>query len=361
MSTAAFRQARDFLFAYRRDYATAHRDFRWPKLENFNYALDWFDAELARGDSGNRTALRIAGDGAASRTFAELSTASNRVANGLRGLGVKRGDRILLMLGNVVPLWEVMLAAMKLGAVVIPATTLLNTADLQDRFARGRVRHVIANAADAGKFDGLDPSVTRIAVGGLVSGWYGYDSLHAAAPFFWPEGVTKATDPMLLYFTSGTTAKPKLVLHDQQSYPVGHLITMYWIGLQPGDIHLNISSPGWAKHAYSCFFAPWNAGACVFINNQPRFNALGTLQAIGEHGVQTFCAPPTVWRMLVQENMAPYKGQLREVVSAGEPLNPEVIEHVREVWGMTIREGYGQTETTLQIGYFPGQDRKSVV
>lgn len=358
MSGAAFKAARDFLFAHRGDYAGAHRDFRWPALQEFNYALDWFDAELARGALGNSPALRIVGDGAAERTFAELSTASNRVANGLRGLGVKRGDRILLMLGNVVPLWEVMLAAMKLGAVVIPATTLLNTADLKDRFDRGRVRHVIANAADAGKFDGLDPTVTRIAVGGLVPGWFGYDALHAASAFFLPDGVTKATDPMLLYFTSGTTAKPKLVLHDQQSYPVGHLITMYWVGFRPGDVHLNISSPGWAKHAYSCFFAPWNAGACVFINNQPRFNALGTLQAIAEHGVQTFCAPPTVWRMLVQEDMAPFKGQLRELVSAGEPLNPEVIDHVRKVWGMTIREGYGQTETTLQIGYFPGQEVK---
>ncbi len=358
MSTAVFKQTRDFLFAHRGDYAGAHRDFRWPALTEFNYALDWFDAELARGALGNSPALRIVGDGAAERSFAELATASNRIANGLRGLGVRRGDRILLMLGNVVPLWEVMLAAMKLGAVVIPATTLLNQTDLQDRFDRGRVRHVIANAADAGKFDGLDPSVTRIAVGGLVAGWFGYGSLYAASPFFLPDGATRATDPMLLYFTSGTTAKPKLVLHDQQSYPVGHLITMHWVGLRPGDVHLNISSPGWAKHAFSCFFAPWNAGACVFINNQPRFHALGTLEAIAAHGVHTFCAPPTVWRMLVQEDMTPFKGRLREVVSAGEPLNPEVIEHVEKIWGLTIREGYGQTETTLQIGYFPGQTVK---
>ena len=357
MSQAAFKAARDFLLAKRGDAAGAYRDFRWPALDHFNWALDWFDAELAQGAHGTRLALRIVGDGAAERSFAELSAASNRVANGLRALGVKRGDRILLMLGNVVPLWEAMLGAMKLGAVVIPATTLLNTADLKDRFDRGRVRHVIANGADAAKFDGLDPSVSRIAVGG-ASGWVDFDSLKSGPADFTPDGVTKATDPMLLYFTSGTTAKPKLVLHDQKSYPAGHLITMFWIGARAGDVHLNISSPGWAKHAYSCFFAPWNAGACVFINNQPRFNALGTLQAIAEHGVQTFCAPPTVWRMLVQEDMAPYKGKLRELVSAGEPLNPEVIEHVREVWGMTIREGYGQTETTLQIGYFPGQDVK---
>ena len=357
MSTAAFRQARDFLFTHRTDYTTAHRDFRWPKLQEFNYALDWFDAELARGPLANSPALRIAGEGAGERSFKQLSDDSSRLANGLRGLGVKRGERILVMLGNVVALWEAMLAAQKLGAVVIPATTLLNTADLKDRFDRGRVRHVIANGSDATKFDGLDPSVSRIAVGG-AAGWVDYEGLKQGNADFTPDGVTKATDPMLLYFTSGTTAKPKLVLHDQQSYPVGHLITMHWVGLQPGDVHLNISSPGWAKHAYSCFFAPWNAGACVFINNQARFNARGTLEAIAAHGVQTFCAPPTVWRMLVQEDMAPFKGKLREVVSAGEPLNPEVIEHVRKVWGLTVREGYGQTETTLQIGYFPGQEVK---
>ena len=247
---------------------------------NFNYALDWFDAELARGPLADQPALKIVGDGAATRSFAELSAASNRVANGLRTLGVKRGERILLMLGNVVPLWETMLAAMKLGAVVIPATTLLSPYDLKDRFERGRVRHLIANAADAPKFDGLDPTVTRIAVGDAPAGWHRYDSLLAGAATFTADAPTKATDPLLLYFTSGTTSRPKLVEHSHQSYPVGHLITMYWIGLQPGDMHLNISSPGWAKHAYSCFFAPWNAGATVFIANQPRFNARGMLDAI---------------------------------------------------------------------------------
>jgi acetyl-CoA synthetase len=354
MTSQAFKAARDFLFDNREDYITAHRDFRWPVLEHFNYALDWFDAELARNHADD-LALKIIGDGAATRTFAELSAASNRIANGLRAIGVKRGDRILLMLGNVVPLWETMLAAMKLGAVVIPATTLLAASDLKDRFDRGRTRHLIANAADAPKFDGLDPSVTRIAVGDAPPGWHRYDTLLAAAADFTPDGPTRATDPLLLYFTSGTTSRPKLVEHTHESYPVGHLITMYWIGLRPGDMHLNISSPGWAKHAYSCFFAPWNAAATVFIANQPRFNAPAMLDAITENKVTTICAPPTVWRMFVQEDMTRWQTSLREVCSAGEPLNPEVIEHVQKVWNKTTREGYGQTETTLQIGCFPGQ------
>ena len=354
MGAEAFKAARDFLFAHRTDHAAAHRDFRWPELQHFNYALDWFDAELARGTLAHQPALKITGDGAATRSFAELSAASNRIANGLRALGVQRGERILLMLGNVVPLWETMLAAMKLGAVVIPATTLLTPRDLKDRFDRGRVRHLIANAADAPKFDGLDPSVTRIAVGDAPAGWHRYDDLLHASEVFTPDGMTRATDPLLLYFTSGTTSRPKLVEHNHQSYPVGHLITMYWIGLQPGDMHLNISSPGWAKHAYSCFFAPWNAGATIFIANQPRFNARGMLDAIVANNVTTLCAPPTVWRMFVQEDLASIRTSLREVCSAGEPLNPEVIEHVQRVWNKTVREGYGQTETTLQIGCFPG-------
>jgi acetyl-CoA synthetase len=357
MSTSSFKAARDFLFAHRTDYATAHRDFRWPVLEHFNYALDWFDAELARTQPDD-LALKITGPGAATRSFAELSDASNRVANGLRRLGVQRGDRILLMLGNVVPLWEAMLAAMKLGAVVIPATTLLTPTDLKDRFDRGRTRHLITAAADAAKFDGLDPAVTRIAVGDAPAGWHSYDVLLQAPAAFTPDAPTRATDPLLLYFTSGTTSRPKLVEHSHQSYPVGHLITMYWIGLQPRDMHLNISSPGWAKHAYSCLFAPWNAGATVFIANQPRFHAAGMLDAIVAHKVTTICAPPTVWRMFVQEDLTRWNTELREVCSAGEPLNPEVIEQVRKVWNKTPREGYGQTETTLQIGTFLGQPVK---
>jgi acetyl-CoA synthetase len=354
MGADGFKVAREFLFAHRDDYVTAHAEFRWPQLEEFNYALDWFDAELAHGPHADHPALKIVGDGEATRSFAELSAASNQIANGLRALGVKRGERILLMLGNVVPLWEVMLAAMKLGAVVIPATTLLSPYDLKDRFDRGRVRHLIANAVDAPKFDGLDPSVTRIAVGDAPAGWHRYDALLSGPTTFTPDAPTRATDPLLLYFTSGTTSRPKLVEHSHQSYPVGHLITMYWIGLQPGDMHLNISSPGWAKHAYSCFFAPWNAAATVFIANQPRFNARGMLATITANNVTTICAPPTVWRMFVQEDMASYRTALREVCSAGEPCNPEIIEHVRKVWGKTVREGYGQTETTLQIGCFPG-------
>ena len=355
MSGAAFKAARSFLLAHRTDYATAYAGFRWPALESFNWALDWFDAELAAGALADTPALRIVGPGAAVLSFRELSERSNRVANGLRALGVRRGDRVLVMLGNVAPLWEVMLAAMKLGAVVVPATTLLTAEDLAERVARARVRFVVTAAADAGKLSMLAAEVPRIAVGEAAAGCVAYESLLAASAEFVPDGVTAADDPLLLYFTSGTTAKPKLVLHSHASYPVGHLSTMYWLGLQPGDVHLNISSPGWAKHAWSCFFAPWNAGACVFIANQPRFHARSLLDAIRDNGVTTLCAPPTVWRMFIQEDLPAWKMALREVCGAGEPLNPEVIEQVQNAWGLTIRDGYGQTETTAQIGNSPGQ------
>jgi acetyl-CoA synthetase len=356
-TAARFIEARDFLLRHREDYDAAYRDFRWPQLDRFNWALDYFDV-MARDNARPALWLATEGGGETKLSFAALSERSNRVANHLRALGVQRGDRILLMLGNVAPLWECMLAAMKLGAVVIPATTLLTRNDLVDRFARGRTRHVIAGADAAAKFAELPGDYTRIAVGGDAPGWHRYEDAYAAAADFAPDGATRASDPLLLYFTSGTTAKPKLVLHSHQSYPVGHLTTMYWIGLKPGDIHFNVSSPGWAKHAWSCFFAPWNAGACVFMLNQPRFDARGLLDAIVRAGVTTFCAPPTVWRMLVQQDLAAWKPSLRELVGAGEPLNPEVIARVKAAWGITIRDGYGQTETSAQVGNSPGQPVK---
>jgi acetyl-CoA synthetase len=356
-NAAPFLAARDFLLHHREDYATAYRDFRWPKLDRFNWALDYFD--LMARDNG-QVALWLVDEGAGETklTFAELSERSNRVANAFRRLGVQRGDRVLLMLGNVVALWESMLAAMKLGAVVVPATTLLTRNDLADRFTRGHVKHVIASADAAVKFADLPGDYTRIVVGNAVPGWVSHEGCYAASPEFTPAGETHADDPLLLYFTSGTTATPKLVLHSHQSYPVGHLSTVYWLGLRPGDVHLNISSPGWAKHAWSCFFSPWTAQATIFIFNQSRFNARGLLDTIVRCGVTTFCAPPTVWRMLIQEDLAAWPIKLKEVIGAGEPLNPEVIERVQKAWGLTIRDGYGQTETSALVGNSPGQKVK---
>jgi acetyl-CoA synthetase len=356
---SSFRQAREFLLAHRDDYDTAYRDFRWPELDTFNWAIDWFDAEAA-GEAGSRVALWIVEEDGSERrhTFAELSERSSRVANWLREQGVRRGDRVILMLGNQVELWECLLATMKLGAVVIPATPLLGPADLRDRLDRGDAAHVITSAASTSKFADVEGDYTRIAVGGRTDGWLDYADADRADAILANPGETRAADTLLLYFTSGTTALPKLVEHTHASYPAGHLSTMYWIGLRPGDVHLNISSPGWAKHAWSNVFAPWNALATVFIYNYNRFSADALLGQMQRCGVTSFCAPPTVWRMLVQSDLTVLKDPPRIVVGAGEPLNPEVIEQVQRAWGVTIRDGFGQTETTVQIANTPGQPVK---
>ncbi|WP_028228167.1 AMP-binding protein [Paraburkholderia ferrariae] len=354
-SAQAFLAARDLLLRHRTDYAGAYAGFAWPKLDTFNWALDYFDV-MARGN--DNPALWIVDDpagGGQRLSFAQMSERSSRMANFLREQGVARGDRLLLMLPNRVELWDVMLAAMKLGAIVLPATTQLSPDDVRERVETGGVRCVVVDGAELAKFDALDASVKRIAVGAQRDGWIDLARACEASAAFEPDAPTRASDPMLLYFTSGTTSKPKLVEHTHESYPVGHLSTMYWIGLQPGDVHWNISSPGWAKHAWSCFFAPWNAQACVFVYNYARFVPRDTLNALVQCGVTTLCAPPTVWRMLVQEPLASYPVKLREIVGAGEPLNPEIIERVRHAWDITIRDGYGQTETTCQIGNSPGQ------
>jgi acetyl-CoA synthetase len=351
--TREFRDARDTLLRYRTDTDAARRAFRWPRPERFNWARDHFDPAAA--EHPDRPALRIiAEDGtAATSTYGDLARDSARLANWLHAQGVRRGDRILVMLGNRTELWETTLAAMRLGAVVIPATPLLTADDLADRIERGGVAHVIADAADTAKFAGVPGHWTRISVG-QVEGWLSYADFRHAGADPAPAADTRGDDPLLLYFTSGTTSRPKLVQHTHLSYPVGHLSTMYWAGIRPGDVHLNISSPGWAKHAYSSVFAPWNAQATVLVVNQPRFDAARLLDRITEEGVDTFCAPPTVWRMIVQADPGRWTVPLREAVAAGEPLNPEVIERIRDAWGLTVRDGFGQTETTVQIGNAPG-------
>ena len=353
--TAIFREARDFLLAHREDYAEASAQFGWPQLDEFNWALDWFDV-IAEGNDSPALWI-VEEDGSEQKfSFAEMSKRSNQVANWLRAQGVQRGDRVVLMLGNQVELWETILAVIKLGGVLIPATPLLAPSDTHDRVSRGGAKYVVALATAAEKFAGTD--VTKIAVGAAVDGWATYSDAYAADDDFTVDGVTHADDTLLLYFTSGTTARPKLVEHTHASYPVGHLSTMYWIGLEPGDIHLNISSPGWAKHAWSNVFAPWNAQACVFIHNYSRFDGPRLLSEMQRCGITSFCAPPTVWRMLIQSDLSALTTPPRIVVGAGEPLNPEVIEQVRKAWGVTIRDGFGQTETTVQIANSPGQQVK---
>jgi len=353
-ATAELRAARDFLLEHRGDLQTTQEKFEWPRPRTFNWGLEWFDViALERPDQP--ALIIVEQDGrTTSRTYAELSARSDVVAGWLQANGVDRGDRIVLMLGNQLELWEIILAAIKLGAVIIPASTLLTPADLADRVQRGGARFVIARDVDAQSFRRVPGTFIRIAVGQPVEGWIEYDDSVNGEPLV-PAGSSAATDPQWLYFTSGTTALPKLVEHSQISYSIGHLSTMFWIGLQPGDVHLNISSPGWAKHAWSNVFAPWLAGATVLVHNYTRFDAAALMRLMAEQKVTTFCAPPTVWRMLIQADLTQLTTPPREAVGAGEPLNPEVIEQVRRAWGLTIRDGFGQTEMTLAVGNSPGQ------
>ncbi|KRA29855.1 MULTISPECIES: AMP-binding protein [unclassified Nocardioides] len=358
-STTALREARDQLRTLRTSYEQAVADFSWPDVgASFNFGHDWFDA-FARGNQGPGLVI-VEEDGTrASFSFDELATRSDQVAAHLVAQGIGRGDSVVVMLGNQVELWESMLALIKLGAVLMPTTTAVGSAELVDRMTRGGARAVICNAADAWKFDDVPGDYVRVVVGATSGAWVDYAAAYDVAADRARQTVVHpmnaSDDRLLLYFTSGTTSRPKLVEHTHVSYPVGHLSTMYWLGLQAGDVHLNISSPGWAKHAWSNFFAPWLAEATVFVYNYSRFDPVALMEQIRAEGVTTFCAPPTVWRMLINADLSEGPGRLREAIAAGEPLNPEVISQVEKRWGLTIRDGFGQTEMTAAIANSPGQ------
>jgi acetyl-CoA synthetase len=357
-ATQALRSVRDRLIRLRSHPAEAAAGFAWPETGPvFNWGIDWFDA-IARGNDAPALVVVEEDGSRTERSFDQMAARSDQLGAWLKGLGVAKGDAVMLMLGNQVELWESMLALIKIGAVILPTTVAFAGDELQNRLERGSVRFVIAAEADVPKFAELQAPFTGIRIGGEPQeGWAGYEEAFEAPAPPLPHPGTAAADPLLHYFTSGTTSRPKLVEHTQVSYPVGHLTTMYWLGLQPGDVHLAISSPGWAKHAWSCFFAPWIAEATIFVYNYARFDASSLLRTIRTEGVTSFCAPPTVWRMLIQTDLGADagRGSLREVVSAGEPLNPEVIGQVRRQWGLDIRDGYGQTEMTAIVANTPGQ------
>jgi acetyl-CoA synthetase len=342
-----FIAARDLLLRLRTDYDAAVREFRWPVMDRFNWALDYFDHL-----PGDALALWCIGETEEKLNFGQLRARSNQVANYLRELGVQRGDRVMLLVPNVRPLFEAILALMKLGAVFSPSTTLLTAAELEDRVRRGRMRCAIVDASMTGRFANLRGDYTRIAVGG-APGWHRFEDAYESAETFLPAGELQPGDPLVMYFTSGTTAKPKLVLHTHQSYPVGLLSNMYAYGLQPGDLCMGIAPPGWAAHLMG-LFATWSTPAAIVARSQ-RFDAMEVLDDLVRCSVSVFGGPPTVWRMLVQQDLSAWPVRVREAISGGEPLNPELIEHVERVWGLTLRDVYGQTETALPVANSPGQ------
>lgn len=359
----AFFAARDRLLKLAGDPARARDEFSWPDVGyDFNWAHDVFDA-IAEGN--DTTALWIAeADGSeVKRSFAQMKQRSDQVAHWMLEQGARKGDVAMLMLGNRLELWEIMLASLKIGVIMLPTSVVLGPQELADRIDRGQVKWVFAAPDDAVKFAQVPGSYRGVVVGideatqdqrAALYDWLDFGESRSSSLAPVPKR-TKSTDASLIYFTSGTTSLPKIVEHSQTSYPVGHLSTTAWIGVRPGDVHSVVSAPGWGKHAWSSFFSPWNVGATIFVLNYARFDAAHFVGELDRAGVNTFCAPPTVWRMLIQHELDRKPRGLRELLSAGEPLNPEVIARIKEWWGIEIRDGYGQTETTALIGTMPGE------
>jgi acyl-coenzyme A synthetase/AMP-(fatty) acid ligase len=333
--------------------------------ERFNWAREVFEGRHVARAPG-RPALIWADDRdhELRLTYRQFAEAGNRLLNLLRGLGLKEQQSLFVMLPVYPEVWLSYYAAIKGGFVLVPAATILSPSDIEYRFRQLRPGAVLADPVSAKKIDWAEmstghPIPIKLITGGLRPGWISVDasrteSTEAAA------ADTKASDPLFLFFTSGTTGLPKIVTHTHTSYPVGHLTTSAWVGVRPGDVHANISQAGWAKFAWSSFFAPWNVGASSFsFYYSGRFDAPRQLQELQDHAVTTFCAPPTVWRMFILQDLNQYHFRFRECVSAGEPLNPEVIDAWRKGTGVTLRDGYGQTESTLMVGNLPGKEIKA--
>ena len=345
------------------DYVATRREFRLEVPRGFNAARDIVDARAA-AEPGKTAVVAVDPSGQRARrvSFADLAHASDRAANFLAAHGVRKGDRVFVMLPRV-PAWhEVLLGCVKLGAIPMPGTTLLTSKDIEYRVSKAEASVAVTDADGrprvAEASERCSSLTSLITIGEDVpDGWLGWQAgLDLAADE--PPNVepTLADDPLLIYFTSGTTGFPKMVLHTQASYGIGHEITArFWQDLGPGDLHWTVSDTGWAKAAWGKLFGQWTMGAAVFlwdVRGKPNFQRM--LRLIGEHGVTTFCAPPTVFRAFVQFDLAGFDlRSLRHVVSAGEPLNPEVIERWRAGTGLTIYDGYGQTETVNLVANYP--------
>lgn len=345
----------------RSDYDHLRQTFCWERPEFFNFGRDVVDPQAAR--TPDRVALWWAGpDSCRQVTWAEISARSSAVSQGLADLGLSPGDRVLVLLPRVVAWWETLLGLLKRGLVAMPGTALLTRKDLEYRLSVSEAAAVITDAEGADKIDAVRARLPALRHRILVSndrreGWHDYEDLAAAAPDRQNQPLTRASDPALVYFTSGTTGMPKMVLHTQASYGLGHTATgRWWLDLGEDDVHWNVSDTGWAKAAWSSFFGPWLCGTAVFVHHSSaKFHPEDVLKYLTEFPITSLCAPPTIYRQLVQLNLGEFQPRaLRQCLAAGEPLNPEVIAAWGRSTGLTIRDGYGQTETVVLCANFPG-------
>ena len=346
-----------------RDYLSDYGSFKWPRPERFNFARDVVD-RWAERDPEKLALLWVDDEGREERrSFADVAAASCRVANLLQAAGVRRGDYIVMILGRQLAWWEVFTAALRMGAVISPGTAQLSSQDIAYRVNAARATCIVTDQANAAKVDqviGQCPSLAvRLLVDGAREGWIDYGQGVAAQSAAFDTVDSAATDEAMCYFTSGTTGYPKMCLH-AHSYALAHQTTgRYWLDLKPDDLHWNCSDTGWAKAAWSSYFGPWYQGAALFVHHTHGFRAARTLQLLEQYPVTTFCGAPTIYRMFVLEDLAQFRfAALRHCVGAGEPLNPEIIETWKRSTGITIKDGYGQTETVLLCGNYPGLESR---
>jgi medium-chain acyl-CoA synthetase len=340
------------------DYEKTYAEFKWEVPEYFNFARDVFDKWA---EDPQKLAMWWIDDHGTERkiTFREFKERSGRVANVLRKSGVKKGDIVLLIMPRLVEWWETNLACIRSGAVVAPGTTMLTAKDIKYRLELSEARCIVCDQANAAKVDEVRADFpglkTLIVVGEKRDGWLNYEAAAASVSSDCEVENTRSDDPCILYFTSGTTGMPKMTLHTHASYPIGHVITgKYWHDLGPEDIDWTLTDTGWAKAAWGSLFNSWNQGATIFVHHTQGFDPKRSLDILGKYPITVLCAPPTAYRMFILEDLSRHKlGVVRHCISAGEPLNPEVIATWEKAFHLQIREGYGQTESVCLVGTFP--------
>ena len=346
-------------------YDDFFHNFRIHTPDQFNFAYDVVDAIAA--ETPNKRAMVWVNDHGEKRvfSFADLKRYSDRAANVLRTHGIGKGDAVMMTLKGRYEFWFCILAIHKLGAIAIPATHMLTEHDLVYRIESADVKMIISvneqplvDAIDAAAAHGHPSLTKRLLLGADRPGWVNYDAeMEIAQEVFdrpTGEAAAKTSDIMLLYFTSGTVGYPKMVNHDF-AYPLGHIITAkYWQNVQEDGLHYTVADTGWAKAVWGKIYGQWLAGTAIFVHDYDKFDALTLLERASENGVTTFCAPPTIYRFLIKQDLSKFDlSSLKYCVTAGEPLNPEVYEQFYKATGLRLMEGFGQTEMVVLLATFP--------